>query len=392
MVGVLIDAFTSSPTVAQTSETEEWRLPTYDPRNENKYLYRLHSLDVYLWTEADAKLFINTVRRLVPAHHLAISGEQPAPAAHADAMSPIVQQLENVAITQQQGRSQYAQSHHSGSKPGSTVQQTTLPGPPGVPPPQISSPQTIAAISPAPYNPAAPAAPETIAHREKTPPPPEDGQPNPLMAAATHDQPQYQQQYQQYQQQQPAQQAFSPQPLGRTQTAPVTNPGASYFQGPPQAGSGQYAPQAAPPITRTPVASPPPPAASPYAPGYPANYAQQQSTSPLGQNPYPSSPGFAQPPQQHHPTMQGYAHPVAPTAPTGGFSNFNYGQAQQQGGEYQVHNQMYRPTEAEASVKANKLQEGGAGQGGFAGKIGGNAVRLEKGVTGFLRKFEKKYA
>lgn len=57
-----------------------------------------------------------------------------------------------------------------------------------------------------------------------------------------------------------------------------------------------------------------------------------------------------------------------------------------------MHNQVYRPTEGEAAIKVNKMQEGGAGQGGIAGKLGGNAVRLEKGVTGFLRKFEKKYA
>ncbi len=85
---------------------------------------------------------------------------------------------------------------------------------------------------------------------------------------------------------------------------------------------------------------------------------------------------------------------VAPTAPMGGFSQYHYGQqgAQGQGADYAVHQQVYRPTEGEAAIKVNKLQEGGAGQGGVAGKLGSNAVRLEKGLTGMLRKFEKKYA
>lgn len=384
LVTVKIDAYNSPTTYQQPPDTQEWRLPTYDPRNETKYLYKLHSFDIYLWTVEDATLFMNTVRRLVPGHHLSIQGEPPHPAAHADAMSPLVQNLEQVAISQhapqaQQHQQQYAHSQNSSSsKPGSVAQQQSLPGPPAAPPQQAAAPLA--------YNPAAPPAPEAIAHREKTPPP-DDGGNNPLMAAA-HDQP-AQPQGQYFQQQQ-----FSPQPLGRTQTMPVQSPGISYFSGPPKAGTGQYAPGSQQPLPQAQQAISPQPMSTPYGqPGVPGGFApgipgyQQQAQQ------YPASPGFsgpAPPPPAQYGTQQGYALPIAPTAPAGGFSQFNYGAQQQQGSEYAVHNQVYRPTEGEAAIKVNKLQDGGSS--GIAGKIGGNAVRLEKGVTGFLKKFEKKYA
>ncbi|KFY16849.1 hypothetical protein V492_01050, partial [Pseudogymnoascus sp. VKM F-4246] len=164
---------------------------------------------------------------------------------------------------------------------------------------------------------AAPAAPEAIAHREKTPPPPDAGT-NPLLAAAAHEHPQHQQQ--QHQQFQPA--------------APAG--GASYFPGPPSAAGGQYAPSASPAA------------------------------------PHPGSTPAA---------------PAAVSPPAVPYANYSYAQGQQpaQGqAEYNVHQQVYRPTEGEAVGKVKPVD-------GQTSKLGQNAVRLEKGVTGFLKKFEKKY-
>ena len=393
LVTVKIDAYNSPTTYQQPPETQEWRLPTYDPRNETKYLYKLHSFDVYLWTVEDATLFMNTIRRLVPGHHLHIEGEPAHPPAHTDAMSPLVRNLEHVAISHhnplpQQQPQQYAHSQHSSSsKPGSVVQQQSLPGPPGAPPQQQQAP----APAPFAYNPAAPPAPEVLAHREKTPPP-EDGGANPLLMAASDQLVQPQGQY--FNQQQPQ---FSPQAIGRTQTMHVQSPGISYFSGPPKPGSGQYAPGAQQAQPQAQLALSPQPAGTPYGqPGVPGGYTPGTPGYGQQQAAYPASPGFSGPPPpnstQQYGSQQGYSLPIAPTAPAGGFSNFNYGAQQQGGNEYAVHNQVYRPTEGEAAVKVNKMQEGGAGPGGIAGKIGGNAVRLEKGVTGFLKKFEKKYA
>lgn len=198
-------------------------------------------------------------------------------------MSPIVQQLENIAIKE-----------HS----------PQFAGPPTSTPPASTSPSAAQSFAPLAYNPAAPAAPEAIAHREKTPPPPDAG-PNPLLAAAAQEHPQHQQQFQ------PA--------------APAA--AAVYFPGPPSAAGGQYAPSASP------------------------------------------------------------AAPAAATTPAGGFANYSYAQGGQPGqgqAEYNVHQQMYRPTEGEAIGKVKPMD-------GQSSKLGQNAVRLEKGVTGFLKKFEKKY-
>jgi hypothetical protein len=80
--------------------------------------------------------------------------------------------------------------------------------------------------------------------------------------------------------------------------------------------------------------------------------------------------------------------PPPASAPPGGYSTFSYSQAQAQAGaaDYGIHQQIYRPTEGEAAVKIKPQGEPPTS------KLGQNAVRLEKGVTGFLKKFEKKYA
>ncbi|KFY60793.1 hypothetical protein V496_05249 [Pseudogymnoascus sp. VKM F-4515 (FW-2607)] len=291
LLTITIDAF---PPLSPQSPND-FRLPTYDPRNETKYLYRLHTIDVYLYTPPDATLLLTTLQRLLPANHFAIAGAILPPPPHAQAMSPIVQQLENIAI-KEHSPPQFA-------------------GPPTSTPPASTSPPAAQSFAPLAYNPAAPAAPEAIAHREKTPPPPDAG-PNPLLAAAAHEHHQQQQQQQ-----------FQP-------AAPAG--GAVYFPGPPSATGGQYAPSASPAA------------------------------------PHPGSTPAA---------------PAAATAPAGGFANYSYaqgGQPAQGQGEYNVHQQVYRPTEGEAMGKVKPVE-------GEKSKLGQNAVRLEKGVTGFLKKFEKKY-
>jgi hypothetical protein len=372
LVTVIIDAFNGPTTgIPPPHDTEEWRLPTYDPRNETKYLYKLHSFDIYLWTKEDAQLFMSTIRRVLPEHHISLSGEPPTHAAHAEAMSPIVQQLENVAVSEHS----YQQSNKPESRPGSTAPVVpSFPGPPTSAPPATAAP--AATFAPIAYNPAAPAAPETFAHREKTPPP-EDGAPNPLAVAAA------QEEGQQYGP------GFQPQPLGRVPPGGITSPGASYFPGPPSAAGGQYAPGSAPAVS-APVQQ-----ASPYggyAPGYPqqAQYAGLPTSSGF-QQPL-QSPGFQQSFQSPGlPAQQAYpgSVPPPPTAPPGGFSAFSYSQAPTPAGgaaDYNIHQQLYRPTEGEAPVKIKPQGEQ------HTSKLGQNAVRLEKGVTGFLKKFEKKYA
>ena len=53
-------------------------------------------------------------------------------------------------------------------------------------------------------------------------------------------------------------------------------------------------------------------------------------------------------------------------------------------GGWDIHQQVYRPTEQEQAIKYKPKQEGRS-------KLGENADRLERGVTGMLKKFEKKF-
>ncbi|KAJ4424364.1 hypothetical protein N0V82_000883 [Gnomoniopsis sp. IMI 355080] len=389
-----------SLSVGDVDGHDEWHLPTYDPKNENKYHYKLHSLDIYFWTQDDALAFVDGVRRVLPPNQVDVQDE-PAPPQqqqqqrqqqqyHQPEVSSVVQRLENVAISD-----------------------STLPPPP--PPPQSNStsnsaipsfaPPPLSAVSagrpennnspdsatspasfaPIPYNPAAPAAPEQIRHREKTPPP-EDGDLNPLHQRLAQD----------------AGTPFSPGlvsgmphshglgPLSPGVPPPQFNhpPGAPSFPGPP-VGTPGFAPQgfgsgighSHPGMQRAvtmPVTAgmPSPALQSPYGGG-----AAQQA-------PFPQSPAPPYTPHHHHHQITppiaspGLASP--PPNPMGGYAGYNYTTAQPAGNEYSIHQQAYRPADGEVAGKYGPKKE-------VRGRLEENAGRVERGVTGMLKKFERKF-
>ncbi|KAJ5385040.1 hypothetical protein N7517_002951 [Penicillium concentricum] len=216
-------------------------------------------------------------------------------------------------------------------------------------------------------------------------------------------------------------------------------PGVGGFASPPPSTPGlQYA---GPPVsTQSAFASPPPsvglqhsntfPTArsSAHSPGvpvpsYPQSFvggqgAQQYSTSRSG------SMSFAPPPQD--PNAHLYDHQVYGAAqaqaqsppqyqpgsavPVGGFSNYSYDQTQVQqqqqqqlqqqqlqqqhqraGSEYDIHSQLYRPTEVEASSHHQKYaQKAMKNPGQRPRKMEDRAERLEGGMNRFLKKLERK--
>lgn len=356
-------------TIGHVPNYEEWHLPWYDPRNETKYHYKLHSLDVYFWTQADALQFVNGVRRVLPAQQVEVLDEpappprqfQPPPTAVSDA-SGLVQKLEKAAISSEVGPSR-ADSGASGSAASSSL-------PPPPPPPALN-------FAPMAYNPAAPAAPESIRHREKTPPPP-DGGLNPLQQTLAYD----------------AGTPFSPGLAPSSMTGPLSPaipppqfgqiPGAPSFPGPPQpqsaatpgmapAGFGQHPHPGLARAHTVPIQSFGTPLASPYGsvfPGSPGFVPTQQmslnqSQPQLPQNttpPAPGTPGLPPPPPASAPTTAGM------------------GQM-----DYSIHQQAYRPDEAEMEHKYKQKSDR------ETRKLESNAYRLEKGVTGMFKKFEKKF-
>ncbi|KAF7887957.1 uncharacterized protein EAF01_011111 [Botrytis porri] len=432
---------------------QEWHLPTFDPRNETKYMYRLHTIDLYFWNKEDALNFVNGVRRVLPQHQITIEDEPAPPPSHADDMSPIVQQLENVAILD-------PSYHHGRTKTSRTSPPAAInvsfPGPPNPPSQPSQAPATFAPMA---YNPAAPAAPEAIQHREKTPPP-EDGAGNPLVHAATSDHGQFSP-LSQFQQHQGFSTPAPPPQLQRQQTFPmmsppqqsahgqgnfagvtppqhtITPPNSNYVPGSVQPTSGlrspfsqQFAIQtpsfAPPPTANSPntFAPPPtdhtPPLPTPTGPSPPAyssppispnqpttQYATFPSTPSYATHNLPTpglfSPGFA--PQHQNPPLSSPAPGLQPLSPPGGFSNYTYTGTQNSAGQplmspndYSIHQQVYRPTEIEAKFKRKGSGKGKKGDDkkdgkdkGPRGRLEDNAGRLEKGVTGILKKFEKKY-
>lgn len=427
-----------SLTVGDVQGHEEWHLPTFDPRNENKYHYKLHSLDIYFWTQGDALDFVNGIRRVLPPNQVDVQDEPgpPPPAASAAVthhhhqpaeVSGLVQKLENAAISE---NNKAAPSMLPGpppnAPPGGGVGVPSFAPPPlsavsagagndGSDDPTSATTTTSAhSFVPMAYNPAAPAAPEQIRHREKTPPPEDDIDPHPLHARLAQD----------------ANTPFSPglvsgmphnmSPLSPGIPPPQfhAQPGAPSFPGPPigspglppqgygsgGGGGGVFGAIPATPMTpghpglqravTVPVTAhggvggfptSPAPLASPY--GQPQQ--QHQQTPGVYTPTYPQQHAQQQIQQTTHtPTPPPVTSPGLPPPPPGGYSNYSY-TTQQGGGHaandpYAIHQMAYRPTENEQSTRYAPKKE-------VRGRLEENAGRLEKGVTGMLKRFEKKF-
>lgn len=283
-------------------------------------------------------------------------------------MSSVVQRLENVAISDAQYQSQppseqaksneYTTTAASSAKPSLPI--SLPPPPPPQPPPE---PTTFVPMA---YNPAAPAAPETINHREKTPPPDEDPL-NPLAVAVAHDY-----------QKQPFTPAFLPQsqfPLGLT--SPGLPPNGIRSPGlPPQFA----APPQQPGLQR---AATMPTNASLASPGLSGSFG---NCAIKGFSPHPPPP----PPPASSSLIPSQAFQHASTH--GGAQNYTHVQQspiQPGGQDHSIHQQFYRPTETEFSD--NKVPQSHHVKMETRGRLEENAGRLERGVSGMLRKFEKRF-
>ena len=366
-------------------EIPEWHLPTFDPKNETKYMYKLHSLEIYFWAKEDALVFVNAVRRMLPIQQVTVLDEPVTPAPHREPMSPVVQKLENVAVTD-------PSYQHGQTKNSQTSSLPFFAGPPvSTTPPKTEEPVSFAPMA---YNPAAPAAPEAIKHREKTPPP-EDGAGNPLVAAATADHYGQQPGFPGPPSQHPSQVGYFPQtgvpgpPSNRPPTSSTQSPFAHHFQN--QFAAPPTQPTSSSPYAQQPAASPPQ-----SQPGF---QQQQQFTSfPLSSTTPSSvsSPGAysqASPTPQHDPNT--YT-PPAGQGPPGGYASFNYATAPSSSTkpmqtQYGIHDQIYRPTEIESSIKHNEKPIASTGPKPPQGKLEARASKLEKGVGGLFKKLEKKY-
>lgn len=422
-----------------------WRLPNTDPRNEGKYLFRIHTLDIYFWTAEDANTFVAFARRKLDVDQLDVVDVPPTPASHDQVMSPVVQNLENVAIQDPAYHNGHTRSSRTESTAmisplnGGTLREETRQGTPKAQIPTAFQPQdtpktqTPTMFQPLAYNPAAPPAPEPIKHREKTPPPVDAEMGTGLTAAALRDHsqtasPQSSMSRPPYgHSQSPG--LFSPQPAqSHTPSLASRHPLTGYTNSqssagyrassvsslpppPPQSGRGSVSPYTPTPSYAAPPQSPPNSASTHSQQVVPAFSAPpQHSMAPFyGKDSAPlQSPateilgdsyvaGVRQPLQHFHPQYADYT-PPGHEPPVGGYSNYQYSQQQQQsqapqhhhhhpseGNEYDVHSQVYRPTEEEVHgrkpSKTPKQPQGRLEQG-----VG----NVDKKVNRFFKKLEKK--
>ena len=429
--------FTFTVDGASLQAHDQWHLPSYDERNEKKYLYKIHTLDVYLWTEQDAAIFLAHLKGLLPADKLDIKDApaklQTPPAEHRDSMSPVVQQLEKTAIGSQfQPRA------------GSTTSAQSLPGPP-TPAASVgatTSPPPAGQAAPMAYNPAAPAAPEPIAYREKTPPPPDDGSGIGLTNAAKYDslpQTQYANVPNTFQSsgQPTPQQAYFSGPPGQPQQQ-MRHTSVTGFPGPPQGTppqrtvSGSLPPPPPPPQggpsphQYVPSFAPPPGSGQPQPSSPPPNQATFNRQSMYGGQPgqtqyasypqrnasfgptalaspgMPSTPGY-NPAQQQQQQQQQPPTPSAPPAysadQTFSYSNYSYAASQNPTGYNpanpnagyagDVHAQVYRPTEGEAGSHSRPQQPQRENSSQTRQKLEGRVSQVESGVGRFMKRLDK---
>ncbi|KAI4908006.1 uncharacterized protein J4E92_011010 [Alternaria infectoria] len=362
-----VDAFSShNGSASPHQDTSQWHLPTPDPSNQGKYMYRLHTVDLYFWTPEDASLFLDSIRRVLQPHQMQIVRNPNATPTHSehknDALSPVIARLESAAI-----------SHTSRTPSVSTTQ--SFPGPPTAPaptsPPPSEQPPNYAPMA---YNPAAPAAPEPIAHREKTPPPPDANDGTGLGSAAVHDQ--HAAQYGN-----PLQASFAPQPTS-----------GAYFPGPPAPGQGFTGPPSA---SQSPPSFAPPPSAPPpgqYNGTPPPPAMKRTSTAPVHQYAnYPSSPGFPPAPQSPpaHSALPSPGFPPQQYQPMAspGYAQYQYGSTGTPPQGQNLHQQLYRPTENEAAVQDHENPNAPQRN----SNIGKRVDKVEKGIGSFLKKLDKKF-
>lgn len=438
---VIVDGYDSQPkeTGPIPQPEHHWRLPNTDPRNEGKYMFRLHTLDIYFWKAEDAHAFVAAAKNKLEPLQLEVLDAPPNQSSHKQLMSPVVQQLENVAIQDPAYRNGQTRNSRTTSTSvtrthvDSESHHAARQGTPEAPPP--------ASFQPLAYNPAAPAAPEPIKHREKTPPPVDAEEGTGLAGAAYRDHaqsmsPQASLSRPPYGQPQNIPGFMSPQPPN-SHASPLASqtPSAAYTgslspnQGqrassissipppPPKSGRGSVSP-----YTPTPLFAPPPQspqsAASQHseqiAPAFSAP-PQDLSQSPFyrqGSNP-PESPateilgnsyvsGVRQPLQHLQPQYASYTpspHAQEPER-VGGYSNYQYEQQQPhkhhhhqhpkpQSNEYDVHSQVYRPTPEEAS-KHKPSKASTAAPGSPAGRLEQGAGKVDKRVNSLFKRLEKK--
>ncbi|KAL8736320.1 MAG: hypothetical protein Q9181_002498 [Wetmoreana brouardii] len=406
-----------------------WRLPNTDPRNEGKYLFRLHTLDIYFWTVADATSFINSVERLVEPQQVEILDKPSAPAPPENLMSPVVQKLENVAVED----SAYQNGKTRSSKPAA---------PAFSPPPTASrderetvEPENPQSFKPLAYNPAAPPAPEPIKHREKTPPPPEaETEGTGFSAAAYKD-------HQHAMSPHPGRSSFSQPPYpSSAHSSAFSSPqphGSPYNSPPPFAGLTGMSPVPHGVAASMSSIPPPPPQGARTSSVSSAHVLSRSASTQVNvSSSVPSSqPTFSAPPRDQNASHPGGNQPLAsPTAqilgnsyvgpppqplqhlqpqyadyfasrpqhppqgqvqePVGGYSDYNYAQPhhhhhqhQHDSNQYDVHNQAYRPTEEESHHhKHHRPSDGGQP----TGRVEQHAGKLDKGVNRFFKKLEKR--
>ncbi|KAF4589373.1 RNA recognition motif-containing protein [Ophiocordyceps camponoti-floridani] len=330
-----------SVTIPESLDLNEWHLPTYDLRNENIYNYKLQSLDIYFSTHQDAVIFVDHVN----CAFARASGDERASLQQLAVMSPLVQKLERAAGADNQY--EYGSSDMPATSRPERTTAAFLDASANVLPPPVPKIE----YQPVAYNPAAPTAPETIRHRDKTPPP-DDDPVNSLAVAVAQDL-----------------HATSP----NSSSLPSTHLGAYAVMGLGFANKQERG------IQRTGATA---------APSGPAYFFGARPGSITGEIPAKSSPAgpastAITAPQQPvpQPTPPGTGSGAAPPPPGAFGQQYQSCQVSQ---DYSIHKQVYQPAESEMQQEYQSKKES-------RGKFEEHAGRLERGVSGILKKFEKKF-
>ncbi|OTA24796.1 hypothetical protein BTJ68_12522 [Hortaea werneckii EXF-2000] len=152
------------------SGSQQWHLPTHDPRGEQKYLYKIRALDIYLWTESDAASFLQNLRATIPSQYLTVKDAPVPSASHLE--GPIPGRAQRLHVSRRPTIGEDCRRLQFPSRAESTISAHSLPGPP-TPATSAGATTSSGPASPPPqaqqqaaYNPAAPAL-RSLSHTER---------------------------------------------------------------------------------------------------------------------------------------------------------------------------------------------------------------------------------
>jgi hypothetical protein len=73
LFSIAVEGVKHGGTAPRPADHSHWHLPAFGLTHEHKYLYKIHTLDLYLWTSNDAMKLLDLIKRIMPHPQLDVT-------------------------------------------------------------------------------------------------------------------------------------------------------------------------------------------------------------------------------------------------------------------------------------------------------------------------------